>query len=625
LAGALVACSYFWLAKADGTPLLGAAGPRSHYQLLAEAFRRRQLHLPVEPHPSVLALADPYSVVVPQRLGDASLFKGKYYLYFGPTPVVALYLPVRLLLGRYPTDELAVALFSLAGVALWCALLTRIRAGYAPGLSGRLLFVAFLGVGFCNAAPYLLSRPLFYEVAISSASCFLAAFLLCLFLAVWDTSPQPKWLVASSLALGLTVGCRPYFVLLVPFLLIAGWWALGERRTPARRLASLGGHTAPLWIALAILGLYNYGRFGSFVEFGVKYQLAAVVQPKGLFDSQYLVANAWYYLFEPAGLSLVFPFVVALPTWRSFTPTTFQVESAAGTFVLYPVVWLVVAGPLLYKWRTRVPRALLALTGVFGLTALVALIVLDMFRGVTMRYTADFMPSLLATAILGGWGIHAGLASSRWRAAWEAILATLILVSAVSGILIGLGGHYGSFALRHPEADRVLRKASRPLEDLLTRGRYGGLRLVILPSAGSPGEIQSLVSTGVGAARNWLLMRYVTRAAVHFGCATQALAVFGDVALAIAPGQPIDVKVYMTSLYPPREEEFRKLFPRASFADVERRCLVRVRGQTIADIETSMFHPNPEGRVGILRSDLDANQPTTFRGRVVLVERIGTP
>jgi hypothetical protein len=51
------------------------------------------------PAPEISALPDPYDSVAngPYRLHDASFYKGRYYLYFGPVPAVVLFLPFSLL------------------------------------------------------------------------------------------------------------------------------------------------------------------------------------------------------------------------------------------------------------------------------------------------------------------------------------------------------------------------------------------------------------------------------------------------------------------------------------------------------------------------------------------------
>ncbi|WP_019217529.1 hypothetical protein [Legionella tunisiensis] len=100
------------------------AVPQSLYQYLTESFLSGHLNLLVSPSPELLQLADPYDPIQNShfRLHDASLYKGKYYLYFGPLPVVVFYLPFKLLTGYYPSGGLASFVFLSSGfiVSFYC-------------------------------------------------------------------------------------------------------------------------------------------------------------------------------------------------------------------------------------------------------------------------------------------------------------------------------------------------------------------------------------------------------------------------------------------------------------------------------------------------------------------------
>ena len=67
------------------------------YNLLAKGYLSGHLSLSILPAPELLALPDPYDPIANARLRiwDATLFKGRYYLYFGPTPALLLFAPFR--------------------------------------------------------------------------------------------------------------------------------------------------------------------------------------------------------------------------------------------------------------------------------------------------------------------------------------------------------------------------------------------------------------------------------------------------------------------------------------------------------------------------------------------------
>src|SRR5262245_4432072 len=76
-----------------------------YFKLLVRGWKKGQLHMDKEPAPELLALADPYDPAQngPYKLGDATLYKGKYYIYFGPSPALTLMLPYGLITGREMT------------------------------------------------------------------------------------------------------------------------------------------------------------------------------------------------------------------------------------------------------------------------------------------------------------------------------------------------------------------------------------------------------------------------------------------------------------------------------------------------------------------------------------------
>src|SRR5579862_2439659 len=111
---AIVGALYFWIIGLGAVPerfvwgkqveqfygspprmsVYGADAVNGYYELLARSFATRQLRLPVEPLPELLALPDPWSGVAnwSTRLLDVALFNRHYYLYHGPTPVVLFFL-----------------------------------------------------------------------------------------------------------------------------------------------------------------------------------------------------------------------------------------------------------------------------------------------------------------------------------------------------------------------------------------------------------------------------------------------------------------------------------------------------------------------------------------------------
>ena len=150
--------------------------------MLSDALLAGQLNLLVKPAPELLALKNPYDPAVnaPYRLHDMSLYHGRYYMPWGPTPALTLFIPFRVLPGDLP-ENLAVAIFSFGGLVFSTLLFKLLLRRFFPSNPPWFEFVGAAALAFGNAAPFILRRPAVYEVAITSGYCFMFAglYFLC--------------------------------------------------------------------------------------------------------------------------------------------------------------------------------------------------------------------------------------------------------------------------------------------------------------------------------------------------------------------------------------------------------------------------------------------------------------
>ena len=122
IASGLIILFYLWLVSLG----LWKDFPLStnYYDLQATAFHDGQLSLEVEPDPSLLALENPYEPANRENISvlwDATLYKGKYYLYWGPAPAFLLAL-VKFVFTREIGDNILTFLF-LAGTFIFLVLI----------------------------------------------------------------------------------------------------------------------------------------------------------------------------------------------------------------------------------------------------------------------------------------------------------------------------------------------------------------------------------------------------------------------------------------------------------------------------------------------------------------------
>ena len=117
LALALVAIAvvlfYGWTVSPEGGVWRQWGRIEEYYNSEVKGFRSGHLWMALAPPPQLQALADPYDPVqnAPYRLHDASYYRGHYYLYFGVTPAVLFFWPVKAVTGHYASELQAVLVF----------------------------------------------------------------------------------------------------------------------------------------------------------------------------------------------------------------------------------------------------------------------------------------------------------------------------------------------------------------------------------------------------------------------------------------------------------------------------------------------------------------------------------
>lgn len=125
-----------WCIPATFPEIAGVSPKDSYYNLLVQGFQAGQLNLKKEAAPQLAALANPYDPTAnkdyTKGVGDMSYYKGKLFLYFGVTPVLALLWPYAGLTGQYLSDQTAVVIFCSWGVLIAAGLLECAAAALLP-------------------------------------------------------------------------------------------------------------------------------------------------------------------------------------------------------------------------------------------------------------------------------------------------------------------------------------------------------------------------------------------------------------------------------------------------------------------------------------------------------------
>jgi len=468
---------YAWTA-ANGRAFPLGQPQDGYYNLLTDALLHGQLHLRVEPDPGLFELSEPYEPGrnARVRLHDASLYRGRYYLYFGVVPAVTLFAPWRLLrLGELP-EGLGATLFATFGLAFWVLLLRELVRRHLPQTPrwARLVGVATLGLS--SVVPFALRGASVYEVALTAGYLFVGA-------AAWlfttaDTSRPSeegrvpglslRRLALGSLCLGLAVGCRPNHVLMlpvIPLLALPAWRAALERRV--RSLVALA---APVGVVLLLLGGYNEARFDSWFDFGTRYALAGN-RAVSWFDLRGVAPAAWFQFLAPPETGLDFPFFLPRTDYPGETAFGFYKEPAVvGLLAHAPFLLVLLAAP----WLLR--RADVTESGAFRsrVSVLVAAGLLSplatafVFPAAAMRYQIDFA-SFLIVAALVLWPLAVRRASGGRRLALSAAGLAGCAWSWLLAITLSLSGSSHFLQRHNPGLWSSLERRAEPVRVALGR------------------------------------------------------------------------------------------------------------------------------------------------------------
>jgi hypothetical protein len=475
--GLLAAIFWFYVwTVSQGLPLpFGTT--EAFYPSLTDGFLAGQLSLPITPHPDLLKAKDPYDPAHRSPyLHDASFYKGKYYVYFGVTPVVLLFLPFRVLgLGNLP-ESAGVAVFTFGSVLFGLLTLSLFRRTQFPTLQ-KVPYEISLMLALGGAIPYFLRRPSVYEVAIACGSFCLMAAIYFLVTLESDGKVSPVRAALASLFLGLAVGARPHLLVASPLLVLAAW-RIGrrEKRWPSR--AEMGALLTPILLVGVALGWYNYARFGSWTEFGRWYQLAGEPIRELKFDIRRIPFFSYLYLVHRGRVDLAFPYTHVRPaTLPELGGVT--VEPVAGLFYSTPILYVLALLPLLRSFRrddSRIASPMPGSAHVWAWTlvalALAQLLFLGTFPGATMRYIVDFSPLLMVAAAIVMMAILDRLEASRWRLPIKWAMVVLVGLTIFLNVGLGIRGYYNNLQEANPAAYASLKRRSDRVVDAIVPWFY---------------------------------------------------------------------------------------------------------------------------------------------------------
>jgi hypothetical protein len=436
----------------------------NYYALLGASFRQGKLSLPLRPDPALLALPNPYDPAAREGIRaplDLSLYKGKFYLYWGPAPALLLTIVEPLFPGEISDAYLLFAF--ICGIFLSQSLLIiNIWERFFPDIPKWIVTLSVFVAGLISPTLWLLSQPKIYETAIAGGQFFFIAGLLSAIIALDHPVPSSWRLALAGIFWALAVGTRSVLVFPIAFLtLMIVYWFYRIYHRSFRKLAigfiPLG---LPLVVGAVGFSWYNWARFGSISETGFTYALAGPYLQKHLselFSLEYIFQNLYNYLLNPFAVKQLFPFlypvrgrIEEILPWQ-ILPEIYSAQAITGILWVAPFTLFaaIPATRLLKQFLKRKQTNYSSedsktisfswITSSLIGTFLLSFISLLTFFWTAMRYAEDFMPTLTLLGMIGFWQGYQALSQSSNKGKIYTVLGLILAgLAIITGTFLAL-------------------------------------------------------------------------------------------------------------------------------------------------------------------------------------------
>lgn len=451
LLNGIIFLTYLWFAS-DGL-WKSLPNETNYIDLQANAFAKGQLELDVQPDPALLEFKDESLYEPANREGipvlwDATLYNGKYYLYWGPAPALVI-TPIKFIHKEDLGDKLLTLIF-LAGTLLFLNLsILHLRQRYFNHTPQWTVLVAVAFAGLVNPMPYVLVEGRIYEAAIVAAQFFLVGGFFFL-LPAFDKPTKVRLILAGAffaLAICSRTTVLPAIGLLSIIILV---WAIQTQRS--RLFPILISFAAPLLVGGLMYGWYNHARFDSFTEFGYRYQLTSYnlyEKIGGTFAAEYLPPNLYKTILNPLERRDTFPHLFPTrwsgPSWLTdYHPKMYltYTENITGILVSSPFALLALLS--FVKPRKDLRWVLVSLF----ISFLAVFFTLQAFFFVAMRYMLDAIPTLSLLAVIGFW--H-GFGMFKNQKAYTVAASIVLIFTIAVSLIISYSGNLELFRIHNPD------------------------------------------------------------------------------------------------------------------------------------------------------------------------------
>jgi hypothetical protein len=480
----LMGAIYLWFVSV-GTWTQLSKTSTYYYRMQADGFLAMSPALLIEPDPRLAQLDNPYPAENRQNipiLMDASYYKGKYYLYYGPAPALAL--ASFMFLFKRPVSDGYFTLISAWLIFTFSALLiTKIWLRHFPYTPVWLVATALVFTGTMYPLMWGVNSARIYEAATLTCNAFVLAGLFFAFDTIDGKSPKSLSLIAAGLLWSFALGSRLLSLVVIAVLcfaiIIRLFWS-GKRIILAKpAIINLLALLAPIGLTLILLGWYNFVRFGNPLETGLRYSLIGIkgvssfYDKGGVFNFRYFLPNFVNYLFNPPAIIHTFPYInnsqASNFIYKAITQTEIGYYREGITGLLISMPFLIFCGAFLWfsveqlrrkgneaypasvLWKIDYPIDLIFSIATIGIAGLAGFMMILVYYVVTTRFLLDFISLLNIVAISGMWILYNRLGKATVP---QRILSVLVVIaviySSVISFLLAITGELNRFQNLNP-------------------------------------------------------------------------------------------------------------------------------------------------------------------------------
>lgn len=316
-------------------------------------------------------------LVNPGNTHDLSIYNGKMYLYWGPAPIL-LILPFLLTFGFNFSDCLYTAILgSFSALFVYFILMETDRLGWTALNSYK---KAIISIFWALGTVYFVTSTMggIWFTSESIAALFMLSALYSIIR--YRNTLKLKDLCIAGFLFSMAVISRNMYIFYFPFFLAVIWFGkLRKALIPFLMVTAF---------FLAMFGVYNFLRFGSFFETGHSYHnmAGAYAEDKknyGVWGTHYITRNFYYMFLNVPKLTSQFPF--------------FSYDHMGNSYLFLSPLFILIFFVKFYNWRKKEFRVLNTI--IIGTSILITLLLFNYFSTGYMqfgyRYVLDIMPLLI--------------------------------------------------------------------------------------------------------------------------------------------------------------------------------------------------------------------------------------